>query len=78
MIMTMTGMVKDDVTLREMNVTGGAKMMVIGSTMGDVVTVQMSKQNADLDKVEAAAGKGGLKNSGVLRPSTNQALTDSH
>ena len=49
-------MVKDDITLREMNVTQGAKMMVVGSTMGDVVTVQMSKQSADLDKVEAAAG----------------------
>ena len=51
------GMVKDDVTLREMKVTQGAKMMVIGSTMGDVVTVQMSKQSADLDKAESVAGR---------------------
>ena len=34
------GLVKDDKTLRELNVTPGAKMMVVGSTLGDVITVQ--------------------------------------
>ncbi len=31
---------KDDKTLRELAVTANAKMMVVGSTMGDVMTVQ--------------------------------------
>ena len=34
------GLVKDDKTLRQLNVTSGAKMMVVGSTLGDVITVQ--------------------------------------
>ena len=34
------GLVKDDKTLRELHVTSGAKMMVVGSTLGDVITVQ--------------------------------------
>ncbi|XP_064406813.1 ubiquitin domain-containing protein UBFD1-like [Halichondria panicea] len=34
------GLVKDDKTLRELAVTANAKMMVVGSTMGDVMTVQ--------------------------------------
>lgn len=34
------GLVKDDKTLRELNVMPGAKMMVVGSTLGDVITVQ--------------------------------------
>lgn len=36
----LVGLVKDDKTLRELNVTSGAKMMVVGSTIGDVITVQ--------------------------------------
>ncbi len=55
------GIVKDEVTLREIRVIKGAKMMVIGSTLGEVVTVQMSKQTADFDKMEAVAGKFLLK-----------------
>ena len=35
-----TGLVKDDRTLRELKVTSGAKMMVVGSTITDVITVQ--------------------------------------
>lgn len=31
---------KDDKTLRELHVTSGTKMMVVGSTLGDVITVQ--------------------------------------
>ncbi len=31
---------KDDKTLRELSVVPNAKMMVVGSTMGDVMTVQ--------------------------------------
>lgn len=34
------GLVKDDKTLRELHVTSGTKMMVVGSTLGDVITVQ--------------------------------------
>ena len=34
------GLVKDDRTLRELKVTSNAKMMVVGSTMGDVMKVQ--------------------------------------
>ena len=34
------GLVKDDKTLRELNVLPGSKMMVVGSTVGDVMTVQ--------------------------------------
>ncbi len=34
------GLVKDDRTLRELAVVPNAKMMVVGSTMGDVMTVQ--------------------------------------
>ena len=50
------GLVKDDISLRELKVTPGAKMMVIGSTVGDVVTVQMSKKSADLDSTESSTG----------------------
>ena len=35
-----SGLVKDDKTLRELHVTSGTKMMVVGSTLGDVITVQ--------------------------------------
>lgn len=34
------GLVKDDKTLRELKVTAGAKMMLVGSTINDVITVQ--------------------------------------
>lgn len=34
------GLVKDEKTLRELSVTSGAKMMVVGSTLSDVITVQ--------------------------------------
>ena len=34
------GLVKDDKTLRELHVTSGVKMMVVGSTISDVITVQ--------------------------------------
>lgn len=34
------GLVKDEKTLRELKVTAGAKMMVVGSTIDDVMTVQ--------------------------------------
>lgn len=34
-----SGMLKDDVTLRDIKLTKGAKMMVIGSTIQDVLTV---------------------------------------
>lgn len=40
LISNSVGLVKDDKTLRELNVTPGAKMMVVGSTLGDVITVQ--------------------------------------
>lgn len=35
-----SGLVKDDKTLRELNVISSTKMMVVGSTMDDVKTVQ--------------------------------------
>ena len=34
------GLVKDEKTLRELKVSTGAKMMVVGSTIDDVMTVQ--------------------------------------
>ena len=34
-----SGMLKDDSTLRDIKLTKGAKMMVIGSTIQDVLTV---------------------------------------
>lgn len=34
------GIVSDEFTLRDLNVITGAKMMVVGSTIDDVITVQ--------------------------------------
>ena len=34
------GILKDDLTLKEAKVTGGIKMMIIGSTINDVIAVQ--------------------------------------
>ena len=34
------GILKDELTLKEAKVTGGIKMMIIGSTINDVIAVQ--------------------------------------
>lgn len=34
------GLLKDDNTLREAKISNGIKMMVVGSTVGDVLTIQ--------------------------------------
>jgi hypothetical protein len=34
------GLVKDECSLRDLEITSGAKMIVVGSTIDDVITVQ--------------------------------------
>lgn len=40
------GLVKDDCSLRDLKITSGAKMMVVGSTISDVITVQAPSTGA--------------------------------
>ncbi|XP_033117825.1 ubiquitin domain-containing protein UBFD1-like [Anneissia japonica] len=52
------GLVKDDQTLREAKVTNGAKMMMIGSTLKDVLTVNTTPSaSAVASKVDTAPSK---------------------
>jgi len=39
MLFLVAGMLKDDSTLRDIKLTKGAKMMVVGSTIQDVLTI---------------------------------------
>ena len=48
-------MLKDDSTLRDIKLTKGAKMMVIGSTIQDVLTV--APPDPESTKPAAASGK---------------------
>ena len=50
------GLVKDDKTLRELHVTSGAKMMVVGSTLGDVITVQKPTSGELKEEPKAEGG----------------------
>ena len=50
----LTGLVKDECSLRDLNVTSGAKMMVVGSTIDDVITVQAPPTSSL--RSEAASG----------------------
>lgn len=43
------GLVPEDKTLREMKVTSGAKIMVVGSTINDVLAVNTPKDAAQQD-----------------------------
>lgn len=47
------GLVKDDYSLRDLKVTSGAKMMVIGSTIDDVLTVQAPLAGSSVVEPEA-------------------------
>lgn len=48
------GLVKDDSSLRDINVTSGAKMMVIGSTIDDVLTVQAPSASSSVVEPEVS------------------------
>ena len=48
---------KDDKSLRELKVTPGAKMMVVGSTIDDVMTVQPPSPG-ELKKLQSEAAAG--------------------
>lgn len=39
------GLLKDDKTLREAKISNGTKMMVVGSTVDDVLTIQPPNPN---------------------------------
>lgn len=43
------GLVPEDKTLREIKVTSGAKIMVVGSTINDVLAVNTPKDSAQQD-----------------------------
>ncbi|KAK6169078.1 hypothetical protein SNE40_020199 [Patella caerulea] len=51
------GLAKDELTLRELKVTKGAKIMVVGSTLNDVLSVSApsKKELAEAAKAEASA-----------------------
>lgn len=54
----LTGLVKDECSLRDLNVISGAKMMVVGSTIDDVITVQAPPTSSLRSESEAvSAGK---------------------
>ena len=49
------GLLKDEKTLREAKVTNGVKMMVVGSTLDDVLTIQPpNPKELRVKKVEQA------------------------
>lgn len=50
-----TGLAKDDSTLRDLKVTKAAKLMVVGSTMNDVLQVTNTPTQKELQEEEKAA-----------------------
>lgn len=57
MIIYFLGLVKDECSLRDLNVTSGAKMMVVGSTINDVITVQApSTSSSELNSILVPTG----------------------
>ena len=57
------GLLKDEKTLREAKITNGTKMMVVGSTLNDVLTIQPpNPKEIKSKKVEQTGmGRGGLQ-----------------
>merc|ERR1719483_577151 len=53
------GLAKDDVTLRDLKVTKGSKLMVVGSTLNDVLSVSAPAKEIqkEVQKEEAKAAK---------------------
>ena len=51
------GMLKDDSTLRDIKLTKGAKMMVVGSTIKDVLTVAPPDPESTKPAAAVASGK---------------------
>jgi len=49
------GLAKDDSTLRDLKVTKSAKIMVVGSTMNDVLQVTNTPTQKELQEEEKAA-----------------------
>lgn len=57
--LTFPGLAKDECTLRELKVIKGAKIMVVGSTLNDVLSMgkPSAKELEDDTKTSAAASK---------------------
>lgn len=51
----MSGLAKDDMTLEELKVTKGAKMMVVGSTLTDVLSISAPTTSDSKDDAKEAA-----------------------
>lgn len=56
-----SGLAKDGSSLRDLNVTTGAKMMVVGSTIDDVITVQAPSAALDLEPTSLVTGRYSVK-----------------
>ena len=55
------GLLKDEKTLREAKITNGTKMMVVGSTLNDVLTIQPPNPKEIKSKKVEQTGREGFK-----------------
>jgi len=68
------GLAKDEMTLRKLGVAKGSKIMVVGSSINDVL--QMSSTPKDIGKGGLAAGSGSKEESSVTKVKQHKKILD--